>query len=63
MKKVAIVINSAWQGYNIEKVINLTEEERKKMGVMGRRKMVNQYDESIVINQYLDMLNKILPAS
>ena len=57
------VKDSADLAYNMEKVINLTEEERKKMGVMGRRKMVNQYDESIVINEYLDMLKKILPAS
>ena len=57
------VKDSADLAYNMEKVINLTEEERKKMGIMGRRKMVNQYDESIVINQYLDILNKILPTS
>ena len=57
------VKDSANLAYNMEKVINLSKEERIKMGVMGRRKMVNLYDESIVIDQYLDTLNKILAAS
>ena len=44
---------------NMEKVIKLTTSERKKMGVMARKKMKNIYDESIVINNYLDILNKV----
>jgi len=57
------VKDSSDLAYNMERVINLTEKERIKMGVMGRRKMVNLYDESIVIDRYLDKLNKILNAS
>jgi len=36
----------------MEVIIKMTEKERQKMGQMGRQKMLDQYDESIVLEQY-----------
>lgn len=44
----------------IEKMINLSEEERVNMGKKGREKIINQFDETIVIEKYLKEINKIL---
>ena len=43
-------------------IANMKQDERQEMGSNGRKKMIKEYDESIVINQYLDILNKILFA-
>lgn len=37
----------------IENFINLTYEERKKMGVAGREKVEREFDRQIVVNKYL----------
>ena len=36
----------------IEKFINLSDEERKKMGKNGRKKILNEFDEKIIIEIY-----------
>ena len=43
----------------MEKMLNLSEDERKVMGKAGRKKMIKQFDESIVINKYLEAIQKI----
>ena len=42
----------------MEKLILLTIEERKKMGVAGRKKMLADFDEKIIINIYKETLLK-----
>ena len=44
----------------IEKMITLTHEERIVMGKEGRKKMLKQFDENIVINKYLDVIKDTL---
>jgi len=44
----------------IEMMLNLTDEQRKSMGKAGRKKIVQQFDEKIVINKYLDAIKDIL---
>ena len=36
----------------MEIMIKMPENERKKMGQMGRQKMLNLYDESVVLEKY-----------
>ena len=38
-------------------MLNLSDERRKNMGLLGRAKMVEQFDEEIVINKYLSIIN------
>ena len=40
----------------MEMMLNLSEEERNVMGEAGRTKMVNEFDEGIVIGKYLEAL-------
>ena len=42
----------------IEKVLLLSDEDRKTMGKAGRRKVENEFDRSIVVNKYLDEVSK-----
>jgi len=44
----------------LEKMILLTEDERKQMGKLGREKMRKQYDEKIVIQKYLESIEELL---
>lgn len=44
----------------MEKMINLKEGERIKMGKKGRERMKNDFDEKIVIKKYLGVINKIV---
>lgn len=44
----------------IEKFLSLSNDERKEMGVKGRFKIKKEFDRNIVINAYLDQINKIL---
>ena len=44
----------------MEKMININEEERIKMGKAGRKKVVKEFDEKIVINKYLESIKKLL---
>ena len=46
----------------MEKMMNLPEEERIKMGKKGREKVIKCFDERIVIHKYLDAINKILKS-
>lgn len=38
----------------IENVLNLSSEQRKKMGMAGRQKMENEFNRKIVIKKYID---------
>jgi len=41
----------------LEKFLELSYEERVEMGKRSREKIVKEFDEKIVINKYLDLLN------
>jgi glycosyltransferase involved in cell wall biosynthesis len=43
----------------IVKFINLPYEQKRAMGMAGRKKMENEYDRKIVINAYVDEINKL----
>lgn len=43
----------------IKKFINLPYEQKKAMGMAGRKKMGNEYDRKIVINAYIDEINNL----
>lgn len=43
----------------IEKFIALSYDEKKNMGIAGRNKVEKEFNRQIVINAYLDELNKI----
>ena len=42
----------------IEKMIALSDDERKIMGQKGRIKVIKEFDEKIVIKHYLKIINK-----
>lgn len=42
-----------------EKIINLPPNERYSMGLEGRKKIVREFDESIVIQKYINSINMI----
>ncbi len=44
----------------MKKMIALSGEERQQMGLQGRKKMEYEFDERIVINKYLDVIDQIL---
>lgn len=44
----------------IEKFINLSNEERKQLGLNGRNKVEKQFDRRIVIDKYMQEINKYL---
>ena len=44
----------------MERMILLSSDERAAMGLRGREKMARQFDERIVIGQYLDTIKAIL---
>ena len=44
----------------MEKMLNLSEEQRLEMGKKGREKMIKEFDESIVINKYLNRIKEVL---
>ena len=46
----------------MEKMLNLSEENRALMGKKGREKIVKEFDEKIVINKYLETISQILRA-
>ena len=39
--------------------IELTEEERKAMGVNSRKKVEQYFDEEIVLNKYLNAISEL----
>lgn len=44
----------------IIKFVNLPYDEKREMGIAGRRKMENEFDRNIVINAYLQEINLII---
>lgn len=42
----------------IEKFVNLSFDEQKQMGVKGREKMEKEFDRNIVVNAYMEEINK-----
>lgn len=44
----------------MEKMINLTQEERGKMGKAARKKIIDIFDEQIVIKKYISAIEKII---
>jgi glycosyltransferase involved in cell wall biosynthesis len=44
----------------IRKFINLSHEQRREMGMTGRKKIENEFDRNIVINAYLKVINNIV---
>ena len=46
----------------MERMINIPVAERLKMGQAGREKIINQFDERIVINKYLLAISKLLTS-
>ena len=42
----------------IEKFLNLTDEGRKTLGENGRKKAVEEFDEKIVIDKYLEIIKQ-----
>lgn len=44
----------------LEKIINLSHEERIDMGLKSRKKIEAEFDEKIVINKYLDAINELI---
>ena len=44
----------------IEMFLALTDEERVKMGIKSREKMIKEFDEKIVINKHLEALTSVL---
>jgi glycosyltransferase involved in cell wall biosynthesis len=44
----------------MKSMIELSESERRNMGIAGRRKMEREFDEKIVIDKYTKTLNAIL---
>jgi len=44
----------------MEKILLLSEDERKAMGQKGREKVISEFDEQIVIKKYIKSISKIL---
>ncbi len=43
----------------MEKMFLLSKQERLQMGKNSRHKMITEFDEALVINQYLELINRI----
>jgi len=43
----------------MQKMLQLTDEQRMAMGEKGREKMVREFDEQIVINKYLETIEEV----
>ncbi|NQY94661.1 MAG: glycosyltransferase family 4 protein [Campylobacteraceae bacterium] len=54
------VRNSKDLASKIEKMLNLSSSDLAKMGKKGRKKIINEFDEKIVINKYLESIRDIL---
>lgn len=48
--------------YALDKIINMSHQDRLKMGRASRDKMAKEFDEQIVINKYLDAIEECLSA-
>jgi glycosyltransferase involved in cell wall biosynthesis len=47
----------------IVKILGLSDNELAKMGIQGRIKMENEFDEEIVIKKYLEAIDEIISSS
>lgn len=43
----------------IEKYLSLSNKERKQLGINGRKKVEREFDRNIVINKYVETINRI----
>jgi len=43
----------------MEKIISLSPQERRQMGIRGRLKIIKEFDEKIVIREYLNLINRV----
>jgi glycosyltransferase involved in cell wall biosynthesis len=46
----------------IEKILNTSEQQRKEMGRKGRRLVQEKFESTLVVKQYINTLQKYLPA-
>ncbi len=46
----------------MEKMLNLSEEDRIKMGKAGREKIIKEFDEKIVIEKYLKAIKEVISS-
>ena len=65
------VVKDGWNGFlckvkdnknlaeKMERMLNLSDEERKQMGKKGREKVIKEFDEKIVIQRYMDLIENI----
>jgi len=44
----------------MERIINMSHENRMEMGLRGRKKMEREFDEKIVIRKYMDVIEEIV---
>lgn len=56
------VKNSQDLADKMERILNLSQDQREAMGQAGRAKIIREYDEKIVINKYLNAIKEILGA-
>ena len=42
----------------IEKFLNLSYEQKKQMGILGRKKVEKEFDRNIVVNKYMEEIEK-----
>jgi glycosyltransferase involved in cell wall biosynthesis len=45
------------------RMIAVGEEERREMGRYGRKKAAREFDERLVIQKYLEVIEKLLPKT
>ncbi|WPM31724.1 glycosyltransferase family 4 protein [Hydrogenobacter sp. T-2] len=45
---------------SMERFLNLSEEDRQRMGVLGRELAIRRFDEKIIIEKYLSLIGSIL---
>ena len=46
--------------YQMRRMMALSPGQRRKMGLAGRKRMVREFDENIVIGRYLETIQEIL---
>ena len=44
----------------MEQMLNLSDKDRERMGVSGRNKMIEEFDEVLVIDRYLEKISQVL---
>jgi len=44
----------------MERIIRLSTEKRKKMGMKGRRLVLEKFDEKIIIDKYVKVIQEII---